>query len=72
MYCNIDLGHLQNYPRFAEQFGETKARNAVLIQCGYNLVFGTYSAYIFVRRQSVVATMIVHGYANFMGYPHYL
>lgn len=65
-------GHLQNYPRFSEKYDKTKATNAVIIQICYNLLFGLYCSYVFTRRQAVVATMIIHGYANFMGYPHYL
>ena len=46
--------------------------NAVIIQIGYNLIFGLYCSFVFARRKAIVATMIIHGYANFMGYPQYM
>ena len=38
---------------------------------GYNLVFGLYVSHIFAKSSTLISSLVLQVYANFMGYPEY-
>ena len=42
-----------------------------VIQVIYNLVFGMYVSHVFSKTLTLISAMVLHVYANFMGYPEY-
>lgn len=65
------FSHCVNYFNFREKYGNSFALKTVGIQVGYNLVFGLYISHIFSRSSTLISTLVLQVYANFMGYPEY-
>lgn len=65
------FSHSVNYFSLRSKFGASFATKAIAIQIGYNLVFGLYISHIFSRSSTLISSLVLQVYANFMGYPEY-
>lgn len=63
------LSHYVNYFELRDKFGRSFAGKTVAIQIGYNLVFGLYVSHIFAKSSTLISSLVLQVYANFMGYP---
>ena len=63
--------HCVNYFSLRNKFGVQFAIKTLAIQIGYNLVFGLYISHIFSKTPTLISSLVIQVYANFMGYPEY-
>lgn len=67
----FSLSHYVNYFSVRDKYGASFAGKTIAIQMGYNLVFGLYISHIFARSSTLISSLVLQVYANFMGYPEY-
>ena len=60
-----------NYFALRNKFGSSFAGKTIIIQMGYNLVFGLYVSHIFAKSSTLISSLVLQVYGNFMGYPEY-
>lgn len=65
------LSFYTNYFSLRNKFGASFAGKTIMIQMGYNLVFGLYVSHIFAKSSTLISSLVLQVYANFMGYPEY-
>ena len=65
------LSHFVNYFTLRNKFGTSFAAKTIIIQMGDNLVFGVYVSHIFAKSSTLISSLVLQVYANFMGYPEY-
>lgn len=65
------FSHSISYFSLRSRFDTQFATKAIAIHIGYNLVFGLYVSHIFSKSSTLISTLVLQVYANFMGYPEY-
>ena len=65
------LSFYSGYFSLRDRFGEAFAGKTIMIQMGYNLVFGLYVSHIFAKSSTLISSLVLQVYGNFMGYPEY-
>jgi hypothetical protein len=65
------FSHSVNYFNLRNKFDTKFATKAIAIHIGYNLAFGLYVSHIFSRSSTLISSLVLQVYANFMGYPEY-
>ena len=63
------FSHSINYFSLRNRFDTPFATKAIAIHIGYNLAFGLYISHIFSRSSTLISSLVLQVYANFMGYP---
>lgn len=43
----------------------------IVVQAIYNTLFGLYISHIFSKSHTLLSSIVIQVYANFMGYPEY-
>jgi hypothetical protein len=65
------FSHMINYFSLRNKFSSGFALKTLSIQIAYNFVFGLYISHIFTKTPTLISSLVIQVYANFMGYPDY-
>lgn len=70
-YCSSLFGIAHLHHLISEKEITKKKIINSLVQVGFTTLFGMFSTYVFLKTESMVTTILCHGYCNFLGFPDF-
>ena len=70
-YCSSLFGVAHLHHLISEKNITKKKVMKSLVQVGFTTLFGMYSTSVYFQTNSIVSTILCHGYCNFLGFPDF-
>ena len=71
IYCSSLFGIAHLHHLISEKNITKKTIINSIVQVGFTTLFGMYSTYVYFNTESVIATILCHGYCNYLGFPDF-